>query len=132
VAEDDDFVYVQMQKADNFYQLPVAVKETKPLAGGQATLVDVYSDVAHQNRIYQDLTVISAQGSRIASRLQPGQSTYLLGFFSVNLAKAMYAARGHRGKAEAVPAPFALEFFAFGVPLQSAVASSNPCVEEQD
>jgi len=55
-----------------------------------------------------------------------------LGFFSVNLHKAMEAASGHSGTANAVAAPGALEFFAFGVPLQHAVSKSTPCTEEDD
>lgn len=136
VAERSDFVYVRMAKADNFYQLPVTVKRTRSTANGAgvAALVDVYSDTAHQNLVYQDLTVVTAANSRIASRLQstPNWQTYLLGFFSVNLRKAMEIASGHSGTANAVAAPGALEFFAFGVPLQKAVSKSTPCTEEDD
>jgi hypothetical protein len=134
VAEDNSSVYVQLQQADNFYQLPVVVKETRPVAdnNGVAALVDVYSDTAHQNLVYQNLTVIVAANSRIASQLHANWSTYLLGFFSINLEKAMVIATGHEGPSGAVQAPGALEFFAFGVPLQNAVSKSQPCVEEDD
>ncbi len=136
VAEDHDFVYVQMAKADNFYQLPVTVKEIHNLANGAgvAARVDVFSDTAHQNLVYQDLTVITAANSRIATQLQSNSNwqTYLLGFFSVNLSKAMKFASGHSGTANAISAPGALEFFAFGVPLQHAVSASTPCTEEDD
>jgi hypothetical protein len=87
VAEDNSSVYVQLQQADNFYQFPVVVKETRPVAdnNGVAALVDAYSDTAHQNLVYQNLTVIVAANSRISSQLHANSSTYLLGFFSVNL-----------------------------------------------
>jgi hypothetical protein len=134
VAESGSFVYVRLVRADNFYQLPVVVKQIKSVANGVgvAALVDVFSDTAHQNLVYQDLTVMTAANSPIASQLHTGWSTYLLGFFSINLRKAIEIAAGHQGPAAAVPAPAPLEFFAFGVPLQKAVSSSNPCTEEDD
>lgn len=134
VAEDGDILYVQLVKADNFYQLPVVVKEGRTVGNGAAVaaLVDVFSDTAHQNLVYTNLTVIAAVNSRIASQLRPNWSTYLLGFFSVNLRKAIEIAAGHQGISAAVPAPGALEFFAFGVPLQKAVSSSSPCTTEDD
>lgn len=134
VAEDDKVVYVQMAKADNFYQLPVVVKQVRTFGGGVETgaLVDVFSDTGHQRLVYKGLTVVTATGSRIASQLQTGWVTYLLGFFSVNLAKAMTIAAGHEGPAESVAGTGALEFFAFGVPKQHAVSKSTPCTEEDD
>jgi hypothetical protein len=134
VAEDPNSVYVKMARADNFYQLPVTVKETRVIANGAgvAALVDVYSDTAHQNLVYQHLTVVTAANSRIATQLHSNWQTYLLGFFSVNLRKAMEIAAGHSGTANATAAPGALEFFAFGVPLQKAVSKSTPCTEEDD
>lgn len=136
VAEGGNFVYVQLAKADNFYQLPVTVKQTQTIANGAgvAALVDMYSDTAHQNLVYQNLDVVTAANSRIATQLQSNGNwqTYLLGFFSVNLRKAMEIASGHTGLANAVAAPGALEFFAFGVPLQKAVSKSTPCTEEDD
>jgi hypothetical protein len=134
VAEDEGNVYVQLKQEDNFYQLPVIVKQTKIIANnaGVAALVDVYADTAHQHLVYQNLEVIAAANSHIASQLHADWSTYLLGFFSVNLAKAMAIASGHQGRANAAQATGALEFFAFGVPLQSAVSQSHPCEEEDD
>jgi hypothetical protein len=134
VAEDDQFVYVRMIKAENFYQLPVVVKQVRQIGNGAgvAALVDVYSDVDHQNLAYSNLTVIAAANSQIAARLHPDWSTYLLGFFSINLSKAMAIAAGHEGIRAGVAAPGALEFFAFGVPLQHAVSQSKPCTEEDD
>jgi hypothetical protein len=62
VAEDDTFVYVRLVKADNFYQLPVTVKQVKTIANGAgvAALVDVFSDSAHQKLAYPNLTVVTA------------------------------------------------------------------------
>jgi len=133
VAEDQTSVYVQLQRADNFYQLPVIVRQVRTFESdaGTAALVDVYSDTQHQHMVYQGLTIVTATGENVASRLQANWSTYLLGFFSVNLKKAEAIAAGH-GRSGAVPAPGALEFFAFGVPLQKAVSSSRPCTEEDD
>ncbi len=124
VAEDNDFVFVQLLKADNFYQLPVIPRQIKQVPRGVVAVVDVYSDEAHQNRIYQNLTLVTAEGSRASSQLQADVPTFMLGFFSVNLATAMRAAAGHQGPENAVFAPAALEFFAFGRPTEHAVASS--------
>ncbi len=133
VAEDDNFVYVRLAKEDNFYQLPVIVKQVKTIANGigVAALVDVFSDAAHQNLVYSNLTVVTASHDPLSSHLQPNWSTFLLGFFSINLRKAEMIASGH-GQSDAVPAPEALEFFAFGVPLETAVSKSTPCTPETD
>jgi hypothetical protein len=133
VAEDNRFVYVRLQRADNFYQLPVKVKQVRTIANGVgvAALVDVFSDGAHQNLMYQDLTVVTAANDPLSTRLTQNSSTFLLGFFSVNLKKAEAIASGH-GRSDAVAAPGALEFFAFGVPLQKAVSKSTPCTPEGD
>jgi hypothetical protein len=134
VAEDASNVYVQLQQEDNFYQLPVVVKEIRPAAdnNGVAARVDVYSDTAHQHLVYQNLTVMVAANSHIATQLHANWNTYLLGFFSVNLKKAMVIAVGRGYPSGAVQGTGALEFFAFGVPLQNAVSKSTPCVEEDD
>jgi hypothetical protein len=133
VAEDNRFVYVCLQRADNFYQLPVTVKQVQTVANGVgvAALVDVFSDAAHQTLVYQNLTVVTAADDPLSTRLQPNWSTFLLGFFSINLRKAEVISSGH-GQSDAVPAPGAVEFFAFGVPLQKAVSKSQPCTAEND
>jgi len=131
VFEDDQFVFVQLAKADNFYQLPVKIQgEAREVHGGTSVTVNVFSDAARKNLIYEQLNVVSNEGSRIAGRFQNGTAIkFLLGIFSVNLDTAMKAAEGHRGQDAAVFAPQALEFFAYGVPLLPAVRNSK-CVEE--
>jgi hypothetical protein len=133
VAEDGKFVYVRLMRADNFYQLPVTVKQIRTFGNGAgvAALVDVFADSPHQHLVYSNLTVVTAANDPLASRLQAGWSTFLLGFFSVNLKRAEAIASGHT-RPNAVPVGAALEFFAFGVPLQKAVSSSQPCTEEDD
>jgi hypothetical protein len=134
VAEDDGFVFVQLLKADNFYQLPIIPRQIRQVPRGVVAIVDVFSDEGHQNLIFSNLTLVTAQGSRASQQLQVNTPTFMLGFFSVNLATAMRAAAGHHGPQNAVFAPAALEFFAFGRPLEHAVASSacNPEVEPDD
>ena len=131
VYEDDDYVYVQTAKADNFYQLSVQVTgEAQLVTGGTTVAVDVFSDESHQNRIYSNLRVVANQGSQVANRIQSGGSIdFLLGIFSVNLREAMKAAQGHRGVDEAVSAPQALEFFTYGIPAQHAVKNGK-CAED--
>jgi hypothetical protein len=131
VAEDDDYVYVQLQKADNFYQLPVIVKQARPVSHGKEILVDVYSEGTQRRKVYSNLTVVVADGTRIATTIKPGP-TFLLGFFSVNLRKAMSAASGHRGPDASIFAPGTLEFFAFGVPLGQSVPKSSACQDLED
>ncbi len=125
VAEDNNgLLLVQLLRADNFYQLPVVPRQLKQVPRGIVAVVDVFSDEAHQNRVFQNLTLVTARGSRASQQLQVNVPTFMLGFFSVNLATAMQLAAGHQGFQNAVFAPAALEFFAFGRPLQHAVASS--------
>lgn len=123
VAEDNEFVYVSLLRADNFYQLPVSIKAVKPVSQGVEATVDVLADLGETEVIYRNLSVIAATGSEIATQLAPGQTVYLLGFFSINLRKAMTAASGHQSPSDAVSAPEALEFFAFGFPKEPAVSS---------
>jgi hypothetical protein len=127
VAEDSDFVYVQLVKAENFYQLPVLIKDVHPIQKGIEAVADVYSDSPRTNLIYSNLHVVAAEGTRTASQIAAGQKTYLLGIFSVNLRKAMTAATGHEGAANAVAASEALEFFSFGVPTEAPVSTSKEC-----
>jgi len=123
VAEDDEFVFVQMRKAENFYQLPVEVKAVRSIANGKEAIVDVYSSNQFRRLVYADLAVVAVDGTQIADRIASGTRMTLLGLFSVNLRKVLTAAAGHRGRENAVFAPQVLEFFAFGIPRQRAVAS---------
>jgi len=127
VYEDDDFVYVELQRADNFYQLPVAVKSVRNVTGAVEATVDVFSDQARENLVLKDLRVIANDGSAIAKRLSKGDKVqFLLGVFSVNLQIASALAKGHDSEENASFAPSALEFFTYGVPLGHAVASGPP------
>jgi hypothetical protein len=124
--EDDDFVFVELQKAENFYQLPVKIKSVKDITGGVEATADVFSDENRTKLVLSDLRIVSNKGSRIATRLTNGEEIkFLLGVFSVNLRAAMEQAKGHKSEDDAVFAPSALEFFAYGVPLEHAVASSQ-------
>lgn len=125
VAEDANFVFVGIPKEDNFYQLPVSIKQTRPVSQGLEATVDVNSDIGDTDVIFPDLTVVAAKGSEVATQLNPDQIAYLLGFFSVNLRKAMAAAAGHTGTDHAMFAPEALEFFTFGFPKLPPVATCS-------
>ena len=128
VYEDDTFVYVELRKAENFYQLPVTVNDRHDVSGGIEATVDVFSDQGHHNQVLSGLHVIANAGSDISGRLNSADNIrFLLGIFSVNLRKAEDLASGHQGHDNAVFAPSALEFFAYGVPLGRAVASSSGC-----
>jgi hypothetical protein len=129
VYEDDTYVYVELPKADNFYQLPVALSDVHQVTGGVEAVADVFSDEAHQNLVLSGLRVVANDGSQVADRLLAGDAPpFLLGLFSVNLRQALALAAGHGGRDNAVVATQALEFFAYGVPpLGKAVASSKSC-----
>jgi hypothetical protein len=124
-AEDDQFLYVQLVKAENFYQLPVHIKQVKGVSQGIEADVDVLSSISETDVVYADLTIIAARGSEVATQLAPEQTAYLLGFFSVNLRKALTAAVGHEGPTNSVFVPQALEFFTFGFPKRPAVPSCS-------
>jgi hypothetical protein len=118
-------LFVGLAKDQNFYQLPAKVKAKKSVSGGHEWTLDVFSDKAISKLVYSGLTAVTADGSPIDDTLKVGQKIFLLGFFSVNLKKAMDASEGAGSEAEAVPAKDALEFFVFGVAANSAVASCS-------
>jgi hypothetical protein len=125
VYEDNEFLYLQLKKADNFYQLPVLVKNIRLVQAGKEALVDVYSGPPTNRLVFPDLTVVTVEGTDIFNKLSVGQRVYLLGFFSVDVKAALSDANGHTSEATSAFAKSALEFFAFGVPRQSAVPSCS-------
>jgi hypothetical protein len=132
VYEDDDFIYVELPKSSNFFQLPVTIRSAHKVSGGVEALADIYSDSEHTRLVLKNLHIVANAGSPIAKRLLAGDKPrFLLGIFSVNLNKAAKLASGHQGKDHAVFAPTALEFFTYGVPLGNAVLSSK-CDEDPE
>ena len=113
---DDDNLYVGLPfKQSNFYQLPVKVTHIKTVTGGHEATVDVFSSVNFHNLVYTGLRVITATGSPIDSDLSVGDQKSLLGFFSVNLRKALGAAGDGDSPENAHAVREAVEFFVFGV-----------------
>lgn len=121
--QDGGNLFLGLAKDQNFYQLPVRVKAKRAVTGGHEWTLDVYSNQAITNLVYPGLTAVTADGSPIDDTLKVGQKTFLLGFFSVNLKKAMDASEGADSEDEAAPVKDALEFFVFGVAAKSAVTS---------
>ena len=107
-------LHVGLMKFSNFFQLPVRVKSISTVSGGHEVKVDVFSDQAMTNRIYAGLTTITASGTPIDGSLGVGQKAFLLGFFSINLKKALEGSNGANSKDEAVVVKDAVEFFVFG------------------
>lgn len=118
-------LHLGLGKSGNFFQLPVRVRDVKSVSGGHEVKVDVYSDQAMTNKVYSGLTTITATGTPIDGNLSVGQKAFLLGFFSVNLKKALEESEGATSQNEAVHVKGALEFFVFGRAVNSAVASCN-------
>ncbi len=131
VFQDDTNVFVELRQAANFFQLPIEVKEVREVQGGHEASVDVFSDAKFQNRIHENLRCITVNDSRADTRWKAGDRTFVLGFFSVNLRKALDASASAKSENDAVAAPDALEFFVFGRPLEQAVSSSK-CKPEPD
>jgi hypothetical protein len=126
VWQDSNFVYVQLRESPNFHQLPIEVEEVRAITGGEEVLVNVFSDSQFSHLVHENLRVVTATGSPIDDELSSasrGSHMFLLGFFSVNLQKAVQLSQDAHSEAEAVSAPDALEFFAFGRATQIAVSS---------
>lgn len=125
--QDAQFLQLGLPKGDNFYQLPVKVKSLQATTAGHEATVDVFSSPTLANLVYADLRCLTVKGSPIddaaASMLQEGKKLTLLGFFSVNLARAEQASSTAISKSSAVAVPNAVEFFVFGKATKSAVAS---------
>lgn len=121
--QDGGRLFLGLAKDQNFYQLPVKVKAKRSVSGGHEWTLDVFSDRAISKLVYSGLTAVTAEGSPIDDALTVGQKAFLLGFFSVNLKKAIDASGGAGSEDEAVPVKDALEFFVFGVAANSAVVS---------
>lgn len=128
VWQDSDFVYVQLRESSNFHQLPIKVNEVRTITGGHEVLVNLFSDQQFSHLVHENLRVVTATGSPIDGELSganQGSQMFLLGFFSVNLQKAVQVSQNAHSEAAAVSAPDALEFFAFGRATQSAVSSCS-------
>lgn len=123
--QDGGKLFLGLAKDQNFYQLPVMVKAKRTVTGGHEWTLDVFSDKAISKLVYSGLTAVTADGSPIDDTLKVGQKTFLLGFFSVNLKKAMDASGSANSKSTAVAASDAVEFFVFGVALNSAVTTCS-------
>jgi len=63
---------------------------------------------------------------------QTDDQTFLLGFFSINLRKAMELSANAATENGEVSAKRALEFFVFSKAMGPAVSSSPPCVDEEE
>jgi|GEM_PF-3292079 len=128
VWQDPDFVYVQLRESPNFHQLPIEIGQVRSITGGHEVVVKVFSDRQFAHLVHENLRVITANGSPFddeVSNLTQGTHVYLLGFFSVNLQKAVELSANANSQDNAVAAPDALEFFVFGKALQSAVTSCS-------
>lgn len=84
-----DTLHVGLMKFSNFFQLPAKVKSISSVNGGHEVKVDVFSNQAMTTLRYSNLTAITATGTPIDGTLSVGDKVFLLGFFSVNLKKAL-------------------------------------------
>ena len=116
-------LHVGLMKFSNFFQLPVRVKSISSVDGGHEVKVDVFSNQAMTTLRYSNLTAITASGTPIDGTLTVGQKAFLLGFFSVNLKKALDGSTDAHSEDEAVAVPEAVEFFVFGLAVNPAVTT---------
>jgi hypothetical protein len=118
-------LFLGLAKDQNFYQLPVKVKAKRSVNGGHEWTLDVYSDKKISKLVYKGLTAVTTTGAPIDTLLSVGQKTFLLGFFSVNLKKAMDGSSDAASEADAIAIGDSLEFYVFGVAVNSAVATCS-------
>jgi len=83
VFQDDDFLFVQLQDASNFFQLPVDITDTASIEGGTGLTLDVYSSNQYKRLVYEGLRGITVDGAGLGAALEVGDRLTLLGFFSV-------------------------------------------------
>lgn len=114
-----------LAKHSNFYQMPVKVRSISNVNGGHSVTVDVFSSATAANPIYRGLTAITVSGSAVNTSLTVNQRVVLLGFFSVNLKKAMDASTGANSQNSAVPVKDAVEFFVFGTTTGAGVGTCS-------
>jgi hypothetical protein len=107
-------LYLGLVKNANFYQIPVKVKSIVDINGGHSVTLDVYSSATSANPVYRGLTATTVSGSSVDTDLTLNQRVILLGFFSVNLKKAMEESAAAHTKPHAVSVKDAIEFFVFG------------------
>jgi hypothetical protein len=126
--QDGDFLFVQLQDASNFFQLPVEITDTSNIDGGTALTLDVYSSNQYKRLVYAGLRGITVGGADLGADLAVDDRLTLLGFFSVNPKTAL----------DAIPATAtspglawgvkdALEFFVFGKAKKRAWPKSQVC-----
>jgi hypothetical protein len=118
-------LHLGLQEAENFYQLPVKIKKITTVTGGREFTMDVFTSNTFATLLFKDLAGITVDGSPTQTKLKVGDKTFLLGFFSVNLKKALAAASGATSQTSAKPAQSALEFFIFGPAMLAAVKTCS-------
>lgn len=120
-------LFVQVERAENFYQLPVKVTSIGAIPGGHVVSVDVFSDKLHTHLVYSNLACIASDGSpfdaALGQSINVGDLGFFLGFFSINLKKALNEAAAATSVDTAVETSAAVEFFVFGRATSTAVAS---------
>jgi hypothetical protein len=126
--QDGDFLFVQLQDASNFFQLPVEITDTSVIDGGTALTLDVYSSNQYKRLVYEGLRGIAVDGATLGAELAVGDRLTLLGFFSVNLKTALDAiptSASSPGLAWSVKE--ALEFVVFGKAKKPAWPKNQTC-----
>lgn len=103
----------------NFFQMAAQVTSIKTVNGGHEVKIDVFKNPT--TKIYSGLTATTASGTPIDGTLSVGQKITLLGFFGVNLKKALEGSEGATSEGDAVAVKDAVEFFVFGKAANEAV-----------
>jgi hypothetical protein len=63
----NDFLFVQLQDASNFFQLPVEITDTSDIDGGTALTLDVYSSNQYKRLVYEGLRGITVDGADLGA-----------------------------------------------------------------
>jgi hypothetical protein len=98
------------------------------ITGGTEFTFDVYSSKQFGTVVYQGLRGVSVTGSVLGAPLNVGDRLTVLGFFSVNLKRALDALpTTANAPGTAWTVKDALEFFVFGKTTKTAVVASAKC-----
>ena len=112
IYQDSEALYIHLPKGQpyeaNFFQIPVIIRSVTPLGDGTVMQADVCDNVECSGpALYKGLRLVTVPSTAEGKVYQANEQTELLGIFSVNLRRALDAAR-------AKVLTQTLEFFVFG------------------
>lgn len=129
---DGENLVISLRESPNFLQFPAIIKTITSATGGHEGTMDIYTNTDYQTLLRENVRFVTVTGSALDTKLAPEQRLSLLGFFSINLRRALDRATSAHSENAAVSVPDALEFFVFGKPLNAAVKDSQCDADPED